>query len=695
MENDFISGMRGLRLVAGALVISLLLGPGAAWTQQVPEAAAAGEPLYTFKAESDLVLVNVIVRDKQGGSVRDMKAGDFTVLEDGKPQSLVSFDLENSDAFAAAPAQHAEAQPLSAKVLTAAKPDFPSLHDRRLLVLFFDFVSMEPVDAQRAVELAQEFVDKQMAPADMVAVASYAAAYRVAQDFTTDRAALKAALKKLSAAQSQGQGGVDTTSGAADAASNPDNIMDPTADYVPDNVDFNIFSTDMELRAVRSLAQALAGVPQRKEVLYFSGGLQKNGIDNQAELNRAINAAVRSNVALYAVDIRGLQTLIPGGDATKASQKGTSAFSGAAVTATVDKKLASEETLFTLSHDTGGKAFLDSNDFAGAFAAVQNENSVYYVLGYHSRNRAQDGAYRRIAVRVNRPGVKLDYRPGYYAPRDWSHLDSAGRKTQMQEEMASNLPDTDLPVHLGTAFFRVSDDRYFVAASVVVPGSAIPFTSAADKDKASLDVLGIVSDQKTGKPVQTVQETVPVAAQAAQQAKHGNVQYEAGFLLPPGVYVCKFVVRENRTGKLGSFIREVRVPDLKKESPKMSSVVLSQQPGVTPRPPNPLPLTPNVARVFAAGQPLYIYYEVYEPAAKPAIKVMSSVELFRGNKKVYEAPLATVKELTDAKRKAAVFQIEVPAKEVRPGRYMCQVNVIDDTGNTFKYARIPLAVAGD
>jgi VWFA-related protein len=677
------------RFCGAVSIVALTLTLALAGAAQNPPAATA-EPLYTFKVESDLVLVNVIARDKHGNLIRDLKASDFTLSEEGKPQGIVSFDLEDSGHFATSPEQRADSTPVSATILTAIKPDVPSLRDRRLIVLFFDFMSMEPVDAQRAIDVAQEFVDKQMTPADVVAIASYATAYSVAQDFTTDHAALTAALKRLSAAD--GQGGQDVVAGNIDTLSNPDNLLDTTADYAPDTTDFNIFNTDMELRAIDSLATALAGVPQRKEVLYFSGGLSKNGIDNQAQLNRAINTAVRSNVALYAVDIRGLQTLIPGGDASKASQKGTAAFSGAATKSAFDKKLASEETLFTLSKDTGGKAFLDSNDFGKAFTTVQNDTATYYELGYRSGNHAKDGAYRRISVRVKRPGVKLDFRPGYYTGRDWGHLDREGRKTQLQQEITSSLPDTDLPVHVGTAFFRLSEDRYFLAASVVVPGSAIPFIAAADKDKADLDILGVVSNKQTKTPVQMVQQTVPLVTSAAQQARRSNIQYETGFVLGPGVYLCKFVVRENQTGKLGSFVHEVTIPDLKKESPKISSVVLSQQPGANPQPPNPLPLTPNVAHVFAAGLPLYVYYEVYEPADKPAVKLLTTVQLFRDNRRVYEAPPVTVKELNSPGRKAAIFQVEVPTLKLTPGRYTCQVNVIDDTGNSYGYSRVPLAI---
>ena len=666
-------------------VFCVLCGRNAS-AQKAPASTRVPARLYTFKSESDLVLVNVTARDKKGALVRDLKAEDFTVLEDGKVQHISSFDLENSEVLSQqGPDQQSIAAPVYANVLTTnAKPPADALRDRRVVVLFFDFEGMEPDDAQRAIDSAQHFVDKQMTPADLVAIATYTTTLQVPQDFTTDRTALTAALKKLSGTEGEGF--------EAGTAGDSEGQPDTGAEYTPDDTEYNLFNTDMKLQAIASLAQALGGLQQRKSILYFSGGLTRTGIDNQTELRAAINVAVRANVALYSVDIRGLQALPPGGTAQTGSLRGVSAYSGAAVQNDLNSNFASQETLVTLANDTGGKAFLDSNDFSRAFTTVQKDNESYYVLGYRSGNRALDGRYRHITVRVNRHDLKLEYRAGYYAPRDWTHFTREDREQQMEDEMMADLPDTDLPVYLGDAYFRMADGRFYVAASLVVPGSSIPFTSAADKDKATLDVLGVVRDQQTKLPAGTVRETVKVATDAAQQVRRKNIQYETGFLLPAGTYHLKFVVRENQTDKLGSFETDVTLPNLKKAPLKMSSVVLASQHGAKSKAPNPLPVVPNVAHVFTGGQPLYLYYEVYEPAAKPALRLLTNIQFFRGKVKAYETPLTETTELNAPQRKAATFQIEVPTAELRPGWYTCQVSVIDDAGGTFAFPRLPLVI---
>ena len=252
---------------------------------------------------------------------------------------------------------------------------------------------------------------------------------------------------------------------------------------------------------------------------------------------------------------------------------------------------------------------------------MQQDTSLYYLLGYHSTNPARDGRFRRITVRVNRPGVKIDFRRGYYAPADFQHSTREDRERQLDEELASDLPTTDLPVYLSAAYFRIADRKFYVPVSLVVPGSQIPFTHNNDQDHATLDVLGIVTDPEK-RPAGQIRDTVKLAVNTSQLVQRKNVQYNSGFVLPPGKYHLKFVVRENQSGRLGSFETDLTVPDLKSAPVKMSSIVLANQlqPNSKRKSENPLvrdgsEVIPSVTHVFSAGQHLYFYYEVYDPAS--------------------------------------------------------------------------------
>lgn len=680
----------------------------------LPTAVVAQQPStgYTFKAQAELVLVNATVRDKQGNPVRDLKPEDFSVLEDNKPQKVATFDIENTENTPQVPMQQANLLSTPVKKTKANAADSPAvsaqesaIKDRRLIILFFDLSAMQPDEIERSTNAAQDYLDKQMQPADLVSIVSLGNTITVNQDFTSDRDKLKAVLQSFNVGANAGfeLGSTGTTEGTPDTGGT----------FNVDDTEYNIFNTDRRLQALRAVAEQVANVPQKKSLIYFSSGIERTGIENQSELRAAINSAVLANLSIYTLDIRGLQALPPGGEAQNASLRGTSAYSGQAQLNALNSNFQTQETLVTLAADTGGRAFLDSNDFGRVFKGVQEDTSIYYLLGYHSTNTARDGKYRHITVKVNRPGVKIDFRRGYYAEADFRHSNKDDRQRQLQEELASELPSTDLPVYLATAYFRVSDNKYYVPLSLIVPGSEIPFSRSRDQDKATLDILALVTDEKK-LPVGEIRDTVKLAVNASNEVQRKNVQYDTGLTLPPGKYHLKVVVRENEAGRMGSFETDFVIPDLKSTPLKMSSIVMASQLQAAPRKDaaNPLlqngqEIVPSVTRVFSANQHLYLYYEVYDPAketasdaggapndknARPGVRVMSSVAFFQGDTKAYETPLVKVQQLTVPGRKAAAFQLDVPLSELKPGFYTCQVNVIDDAAGRFVFPRLAMLV---
>jgi len=684
-------------------VVTALVLCAALLMAQVP-AQTPGTRQFTFRALSELVLVNVTVRDRKGNLVRGLAANDFTVLEDGKPQRIASFDVENTEV--ALPTGVQQAKVLTAETAPGTnvpQVDKSAVKDRRLVVLFFDLSSMQPEEADRAIRAAEDYVNRQMASADLVAVVSLDSSLLVNQDFTSDRALLLKAVDSFSSNSGQGyeEGSTGTTEGTPDT-SQP---------FTPDDTEYNIFNTDRRLEALRALAESMAQVDQKKSIIYFASGMDRTGVENQAELRATINSAVRSNVSIYTLDTRGLQAVVPGGEAQQASLRGTSPYSGKSTLNQYNSNFSTQETLVTLAGDTGGKAFLDSNDFSQVFRRVQEDTSTYYLLGYRSSNPVRDGRFRRVTVRINRPDLKLVYRRGYYAPADFRHTNREDRENQLEQELASDLPSTDLTVFLSAGYFRTGRNKFFVPVSIVVPGSEIPFTRSKDQDRATLDVLGVVLDPAK-RPMARVRDTVKLAVRGSLEVQRKNVQYDTGVLLPPGKFHLKFIVRENQTGRTGSFETDLVIPDMKNAPLKMSTVVLAaQRQPVKGHEENPLirggwELVPSVTHVFSPNQQLYLYYEVYDPAlesadqpsgprrvsTKPGIRLLTSVALFQGTNKAYETPLLTTQQLNIADRHAAAFQVEVPLKDLKPGFYTCQVNVIDDAAGAFLFPRLALLV---
>ncbi|HXC95055.1 MAG TPA: VWA domain-containing protein [Edaphobacter sp.] len=691
------------RLIAAILVGMLAGAPGFAQDQP------AGT--FTLKVQSEIVLTNVVVRDKKTGEVvKGLKASDFTILENGKPQSIASFDYQNVDE--AAVLHENSTITGKASIADLVNNDFaanPSqLKDHRLIVMFFDLSSMQPEDINRAVEAAQDYINKKMQPADLAAAVSLDTSLSMDQDFTADKTALLKAVGKYNGSEGTGfangnEGG--DSSGTADDASS----------FTADDSEYNALNTDRELYAIRQIAKSLERVDQRKSLLYFSGGLTRQGIENQASMRAATNEAIRANMAIYSVDSRGLEAMPPVGNASTGSLRGTAAYSGGAMQSNLNANFSSQETLATLSSDTGGKAFFDSNDFGPAFQQVQHDTEAYYILGFHSTNTARDGSYRHLTVRLNRNDVKLDYRQGYFAPADFQHQKTEDREQALQDQMRSDLPATDVAIYLQALYFRLEENKFFVPISLIVPGSQIHTVKNGDRDKANIDVMGQVKNTQ-GIIVGNVRDNVKLALDAAQQVQRKNIQYSTGFTLAPGKYHVKFVVRENQTGAMGSFETDLQVPDMKKIPLKLSSIVLASQrvPNTAKKTVSPLvrdgvEWIPNVPHVFRQDQHLYFLYEVYdpvkqkgapEPASSPGltrrevgpVRVLTSIEFLSGGVKVYETPLVEAKAINIPERGAVAFQFDVPLTQLKPGAYVCQVNVIDDAGGSFSFPRMAMVL---
>jgi VWFA-related protein len=654
---------------------------------------------FVLKMNGELVLTNVVVRDtKTGELVKGLKQSDFSIYENGKQQQIASFDFESVDQ--ATPLNEATVSGLAAgasgsKAVVVAKPE--DLRNHRLIVMFFDLTSMQPEDVDRGVEAARDFLTKKMQPADLVALVSLGDTLKVDQDFTADKEALKREVGAYNGTEGQG---------FAEGATANSNQVEDTTGYTPDESEYNDLNTDRELFALRAVAKSLEKITEKKSLLYFSGGISRDGIENQASLRSAVNAAVRANLAIYSVDTRGLQAISPLGDASTGSLRGTGAYNGGALMNNMNANFATQETMATLSSDTGGKAFFDSNDFAPAFAQVERDTSAYYAVGFHSSNPARDGRYRKLTIKVNRPGVKLEYRPGYYAPADFQHQGHEDRERELEEQLASDLPATDMAVYLDAMYFRLDENRFFVPVSLIVPGSQIPFVKGGDKDKATLDIVGTVIDE-VKRPIGHARETVKLNLDPSLQARQKNIQYTTSFNLPPGKYKLKFVVRENQTGQMGSFEAEITLPEMKKAPLKMSSILLAsmRQPSKaqTPLVRGGQEYVPNISHVFRQDQHLYLLYEIYSPAkekaaadapkgTKPGIDVLSSLELIQGATKVYETPMVQARAINVEGRDAVAMELDVPLAGLKPGSYLCQLNVIDDAGGAFAFPRFAVLV---
>lgn len=691
-----------VRSVAVSLGVLLALGE---WTSPT-----SAQQAPTFRTALSMVSVDVVVRDRNGNVVRGLTEADFDVREDGRPQEVRTFVFQEiagttlaatsvnllagveervleatSRGSAASPPPATSVEPMRSEALAG----------RRLVILLFDTASMAPEDVQRSVDSARTWVSKEMSTADMVAVATVSSLLSVLQDFTAEAPLVTNALNQLAWSD-----GTETPPPSASTAATDDAAAaatDETTTVDADAAELEMFNNDLRLRALRTLAESLAPIEQKKAILYFSGGMQRSGQDNQVELRSAINAAVRANVTIYPIDTRGLQAVVPGGDARQASGRGQAMFSGRGMAQQFARLSASQDTLVTLAADTGGRAFTDTNDFGEAFARVRRDMSAYYLLGYSSTNPTKDGRFRRIVVRVKNPDYRVEARAGYYAERDFAHTSKGDRETLMQEQLLAAVSVTDLPVIASATYFRLAADKYYVPMSVSVPGSAVPVTTGLKE--VTLDILGQITDER-GMPVGRLRQTMKLPAGSEKTLSGKQILYQSGMTLPPGRFAIKAVVRENATGLMGTFEAPITVPELRTQPLKVSSVVLSTQ--VQPGPAksdNPLvrdgvQMVPSLTHVVSRDQKMFFYYEVYDSEQLPGlgVDVRTSLAFYRGKVKVLETPVVARTTVDAPSRRATLFQLEVPAEGFEPGLYTCQVNIIDEVGGRFAFPRLTFYV---
>ena len=707
---------------------------------------APGTP--TFKANANLVIIDVSAKDKGGLTVEGLKAEDFTVLEDGKPQKISVFEYQRISS---------KPEPLKQLTLddqfqlpeapkttiTSAVPGQIQYHDKRLMVFFFDFSSMQIPDQLRAQDGALDYLKSNITKDDVVAVLFYASVIQVLSDFTSDRDVLTRVIKGLPIGEASEL--------AALADTGDENSEDTQAAFVADETEFNIFSTDKKLAAIEEAAKMLASFPEKKALVYFSGGVTRSGLDNEAQLQATINAAAKANLAIYSIDARGLTADPPGGGASKGGSRGSGIFNGSVINSQRSAQLASQDTLYTLAAETGGKSFFDSNDIALGIQRTQDAMGSYYLLGYYSSNNALDGKFRKISVKLNNPklAAKLEHREGYYADKVWGKLNAQDKEQQLKEALSAGDPATDLPLALQIDYFRVSPTAYLVPVSIKIPGSVVALAAKGGAATTQFDFAGQIQDEKHAvvgnvrdniqiklnpapgaaaavppTPVVAVGPGTPAAAKPAATTPAApaitarkSFQYDAGFTLEPGKYRMKFVVRENITGKMGTFDTKFTVPDLSADTSglKLSTVILSNQRepvtaavGTAERfsrkevRANPLivgdhKVVPNINHVFRRNQSLYVNFDVYDALPDPANtknrRVKVTLSLFnKKSVKTFEVGPIEATQLAATRPEAVPVQIEIPLKDVTRGEYVCQINVVDEVGRKFAFPRAPIIV---
>src|SRR5581483_707231 len=670
----------------------------------------AGQNPILFSTTTQLVIETVSVTDKSGNPVHALSAKDFTITENGVPQQIRFFEEQQLPEKTEPPLPRSSNEQIhlyDKLTPTQIMPEVPGsnrFRNRRLLAFYFDMTAMPPTDQSRALAAAEKFIRTQITAADMVAILRYSGgALDVLQDFTDDRNRLLSILQTMVIGEREG----------FDESGNDASTPDAGLAFGQDDAEFNIFNTDRQLAALETAAKMLAPLQQKKSLIYFASGLKLNGLNNQAQLHATENAALRAGVSFWPIDARGLVAEPPIGDATKASPGTISMYSGASAQALTTNFQLSQDTLYALASDTGGKALLDYNDLTRGIVNAQHAVSSYYIIGYYSTLTARDGRFRRVKVAVNEKiAAKLDYRQGYYADKEFSKFTVADRERQLEDALMQPNPITDLTIAMEVDYFQLNRAEYFVPIIVKIPGRELALAKRRGAEHTLIDFIGEIKDAY-GITVTNVRDKVNIKLSdetAAQLAKR-PIEYDSGFTLLPGKYTIKFLARDDETGRIGTYQTTFEIPNLNKEVKRVaiSSVILSSQRvamkealynaknKVNEDDTNPLmqdgqKVIPSVTRVFKKSRPVSVYLQAYEQGS-PAIKpLIAFVTLYAEEKKVFESAAVEATRGKENTVKAVPLQLGLDLSNAAPGMYVCQVSVLEPAEQKAAFWRVPIAI---
>lgn len=667
-----------------ASILTVILAATLIAQQPGAPAAPGQQPPVTFKLEVNYVEVDAVVTDEPGRFIRDLTKGDFQVLEDGKPQAITVFSLVDI------PIERADrplfaARPIAPDVATNARE-----FDGRLYLIVLDDLHTHPLRTTRVKTAARQFIERHLGANDMAAVVYTSGRTDAGQEFTSNPQLLLASVDKFMGRKlrSSTLERIDEYYRLRDLRSRGDPINDP--------LDMERgYQARSALSTLKGVAEWLAGIRgRRKTLLFISEGIDYdiydvfNARDASTVLNEAreaIAAATRGNVSVYTVDPRGLTAL--GDEAIEIAALPDDTQLGLGPSSLQQELRLAQDSLRVLADETGGFAALNSNDFSQAFQRIVQDSSSYYVLGYYPTNDRRDGRFRKIDVRVSRPGLRVRARKGYVAPRGRAPeprpaATKEGTSPELRDAISNPLPVTGLTLAVFAAPFKGTAPNASVAVVVEVEGADFKFVEQDGIFLDHLEVSVVAVDEKGnvrgGDRLAIDMKMRPQTYEAVRQA---GFRVTSRLEIPPGRYQLRVAARETGAGAVGSIHYDLQVPDFSQGALAMSGLALASvaaQRVPTGRP-DPqfkevLPAQPTTAREFGRDDALALFVEVYDNQASTPHKVDIATTVRADDGRVVFT--ATEERSTDelqGARGGFGHAAQIPLRDLPPGLYVLRV----------------------
>lgn len=682
-------------------VLTIAVAALAAWpaAQQKPSAPQTPPGQLTFRAEGNYVEVDAIVTDAQGNFVRDLTANDFDLSEEKKPQSidlftLVDIPLERPDA------PLYRKNPIEPDVATNQREN-----DGRLYVIVLDANHVPATDTILVKRVAKEFIQQNVGANDQAAVVLLQTAKSDDnQEFTSDKIALMRSADKFIGEKIPAKA-MNVMEMINQRAGSPD--FDPREARDMQATE-RAHKAGSSVGALTELSKNLAGIRGRKKaIIFFSEGIDFNTDDTVGPRGNSLpddpmasntnieavqaqtlledmqllyETATRANVAIYSVDPRG-----PAGDPDNAMSI-TGMTEGvpqtfltqatAAMRADVRRQVG---TLRTFSEATGGIATVGTNDFAGGFRRIVEDNSAYYVLGYHPAELKQDGKFHEISVKVKRPGLQVRARKGYYATKP-------GKNTPPPADPTIGLLNSPLAVsglglRLSTSMTKGDAQNVRVAMTIELAGSDLGASAGGATDnKVDLTFAALDTSANVKASGRKTLDLTLMKPETRAAIAEGSLRLVTELQVPPGRYQLRLAANSLATGRSGSVFTNLEVPDFTKGPIAMGNVMLtSSNAGKVPTSidvaglKDLLPGPPTTSRTFALEETLVVYGQVYDNEAdKPHTVDLSAT--VRGDDGTQHF---VTRESRDGREIGAdrgyAYIARVPLQDLVPGRYVLTV----------------------
>jgi VWFA-related protein len=679
------------------LVLSASLFPAAWQTRPAAPGPSPQTPQLTFRVETNFIEVDAVVTDGRGAFVRDLKREDFTVLEDGKPQAVDAFALVDI------PLERVD-RPLYRD--DAVDPDvFTNERDfeGRIYLIMLDSYHVAAIRTQQTRRVARDFVLNYMAANDSAAVV-HVGRTDISQEFTSNKRLLLNSIDKFMG-QKLRSGVLNKFEDVQTAAA---------SDRQPRDQDWTerIGMARATVESLGKLSRYMTGIQGRKKAVLFVSegldfdiddmvGISRIGAPNDpyalaantqleatdvAAVNRdmqaTLEAATRGNVAVYSIDPRGLtdasdelitiagREVVPGGTNADVPVK-----------AIAEELRRSQGMLRTLSTQTGATPVVGTNNFTDGFGRIVQDNSTYYMLGYHAQLK-NDGKFHDLSVKVTRPGVQVRARKGYYALKtDLTKVAAAPAPDPLRDMLLSPMALRGLTMR-ATAGVVKGTAQPIVQIAVEVDGANLGFTekngtfvNKVEWSYAVLDSEGVV--KSNGKRTADFALT-PKNKEAV--AEHG-LRFATEIELPPGRYQFRVAGKEGVGGRAGSVFWDVNVPDFSKTSFSMSDIVLtSSRAGAAPTITDTrtlrtvLPGPPTAHRTFTLEDTIAVYAEIYDnQAATPHTVDLSVTVRTDDGTQVFKSEEARESKEIGGARGAFGYLVRVPMQDLVPGRFVLTV----------------------